>query len=121
MLCDSTKTLMQVILHSLDAPDQNGWDDPTESCRECLYEMHQMTRPSYQGYRTIASARWPSHLPDFAAFNRALPHVKALMSAIHRKNRTLAIESGNAALAEMNGVPVAQHEYRSGKHSSAPA
>jgi hypothetical protein len=53
--------------------------------------------------------------PDFVAFNRAMPHVKAMMSAIHRKNRTMAIESGNAALAEMNGVPVAQ-EDRSAKH-----
>lgn len=111
---------MRTILHSLDAPDQTGWDDPIESGNECLYEMHQMTRPSYGPHKTTGSERWPSHLPDFAAFHRAMPHVKAMMSAIHRKNRTMAIESGIAALAEMNGVPVAQHQDRSGKHSSAP-
>ena len=107
MLCDSTKTLMRTILHSLDAPDQTGWDDPTEFGNECLYEMHQMTRPSYRAYRTAGSDK-PSHLPDFVVFNRAMPHVKAMMSAIHRKDRTTAVESGNAALAEMNGTGVIQ-------------
>ena len=114
MLCDSTKTLMRTILHSLDAPDQTGWDDPLELGNECLYEMLQMTRPSYRAHKV--TEKWPSHIPDSSAFNRAMPHVKAMMSAIHRKNRTMAIESGNAALAEMNGVPVAQHEDGSGKH-----
>jgi hypothetical protein len=105
MLCDSTKTLMRTILHSLDAPDQTGWDDPVEFGNECLYEMHQMTRPSYQAYKTSGSERWPSHLRDFAAFNRAMPHVKAMMTAIHHKDRTTAIESGNAALAENESPP----------------
>jgi len=110
---------MRTILHSLDAPDQTGWDDPMESVNECLYEMHQMTRPSYGPYKTDRLNT--SHIPDVAAFARAMPHVKAMMTAIHHKDRTTAIESGNAALAEMNGVPVAQHGDRSGKHSSAPA
>jgi hypothetical protein len=104
MLSDSTKTLMQTILHSLKAPDQTGWDDSIEFGNECLYEMHQMTRPSYRAYKTAGAGKWPSHIPDFSAFNRALPHVKAMMSAIHHKDRTTAIESGNAALAEMNGT-----------------
>lgn len=106
MLCESTKTLMRTILHSLDAPDQTGWDDPIESGNQCLYEMHQMTRPSYRAYKTTGSEKWPSHLPDLAALNRAMPHVKAMMSAIHHKNRTMAIQSGNAALAEMNGIVI---------------
>jgi hypothetical protein len=119
MLCDSTKTLMRTILHSLNAPDQTGWDDPIEFGNECLYEMHQMTRPSYEAYKTTGSERWRFHLPDFAAFNRAMPHVKAMMNAIHRKDRTMAIESGNVALAEMNGFHVVrQHEGPTGKHPS---
>jgi len=105
MLCDSTKTLLQTILQSLQASDQ-GWDDRIESGNQCLYEMHQMTRPSYRAHKTTGSERWPSHLADFAAFNRAMPHVKAMMSAIHRKDRATAVESGNAALAEMNGFGI---------------
>jgi hypothetical protein len=108
MLCDSTKILLQTILHSLQSPDSTGWDDQMESGNECLYEMHQMTRPSYQGYRTAGSDKWPSHLPDVTAFSRAMPHVKAMMNAIRRKDRITAIESGNAALAEMNGTAPAR-------------
>jgi len=97
---------MRTILHSLDAADQAGWDDPTEFGNECLYEMHQMTRPLYKGYKTTGLMKWPSHLPDLGALSRALPHVKAMMGAIHRKDRSTAIESGNAALAEMNSLRV---------------
>lgn len=103
MLCNSTKTLLQTILQSLQAPDQAGWDDQIESGNQCLYEMHQMTRPSYQAYKTSSSDKWPSHIPDGAGLNRAMPHVKAMMTAIRRKDRATALENGKAALAEMNG------------------
>ena len=104
MLCDSTKTLMRTILHSLDAPDQTGWDDPVEFGNECLFEMHQMTRPAYQAYKMNSSDKWPSHLPDSTAFTRAMPHVKAMVSAIRRRDRATALENGRSALAEMNGI-----------------
>jgi hypothetical protein len=104
MLCDSTKTLLQTILQSLQAPGQAGWDDQIESGNQCLYEMHQMTRPSYRAYKTSSSDKWPSHVPDGAGMNRAMPHVKAMMSAIRRKDRATALENGKAALAEMNGI-----------------
>ena len=104
MLCDSTKTLLQSILQSLQAPEQTGWDDPIESGKQCLYEMHQMTRPSHRAYKAISSEKWPSHIPDGARLNRAMPHVKAMVSAIRRKDRLRALESGRSALAEMNGT-----------------
>ena len=107
MLCDSTKTLLQAILQSLQEPDQAGWDDQVESGNQCLYEMHQMTRPSYRAYKMTSSDKWPSHIPDRTGLNRAMPHVKAMMSAIRRKDRTMALENGKAALAEMNGSSMA--------------
>lgn len=103
MLCDSTKILLRTIVDSLESSNQTGWDDAIESGYQCLYEMHQMTRPSFQAYKTTGSEKWPSHVPNRASFNGAMPHVKAMMTAIHHKDRTTAIESGNAALAEMNG------------------
>lgn len=108
MLSDSTKTLLQTILQSLQAPEQAEWDDPIESGNQCLYEMHQMTRSSYQAYKRISSEKWPTHIPDGARLNRAMPHVKAMMSAIRRKDRSLALESGKAALSEMNGTSPAR-------------
>lgn len=104
MLCDSTKTLLQTILESLQSPGRSGWDDQIESGNQCLFEMHQMTRPSYRAYKTTGSDKWPAHVPDGAGFNRAMPHVKAMMRAIRRKDRDLALENGKAALDEMNGI-----------------
>jgi hypothetical protein len=103
MLCDSTKNLLQTIIHSLEAPGPSAWDDQIESSKECLYEMHQMTRPSYGAYKKTASDKWPTHIPNGTDMNRAMPHVKAMVLAIRRKDRTSAIENGKAALAEMNG------------------
>jgi hypothetical protein len=40
--------------------------------------------------------------------NRALPHVKAMMAAIRRMDREMALASGNAALAAMNGSVLAR-------------
>ena len=102
MLYNSTKTLLKTILDSLK-PDEVGWDDQIESGNQCLYEMHQMTRPSYRPYKVAGSDKWPSHVPDGAGLSRALPHVKAMMSAIRRRDRATALESGRAALDEMNG------------------
>jgi hypothetical protein len=104
VLSDSTKTLLQAIVHSLETPDQAGRDDQIESGNQCLYEMHQMTRPSHQAYTKASSDKWPSHVPDTAGMNRAMPHVKAMMSAIRRKDRGTAVDNGKAALAEMNGT-----------------
>lgn len=102
MLCDSTRSLLQAILESLKGADQAGWDDQIECGNQCLYEMHQMTRPSYQAHKSGGTDKWPSHIPDTAGLTRAMPHVKAMMRAIRSKDRTAALVSGNAALIEMN-------------------
>jgi hypothetical protein len=101
MLQESTKTLLQHILSSLQTPEQAGWDDQIESGNQCLYEMHQMTRPLYRAYRTTGSDKWPTHIPDAERLKKAMPHVKAMVKAIRRRDRALAVVSGKAALAEM--------------------
>lgn len=102
MLQDSTKTLLLNILHSLETAGESEWDDQIELSRECLYEMHQMTRPSYHPYRAGDSdARWPPHIPRSAKLKLAMPHVKSMVSAIRRRDQATAIESGKAALAAM--------------------
>ena len=103
MLYDSTKNLLQSMIRSLEAPDRTGWEGQIESGNQCLYEMHQMTRPSYQVYKSSGTDKWPSRIPDRTGLNRAMPHVKAMMGAIRRKDRVMALENGKAALAEMNG------------------
>jgi len=101
MLYDSTKVLLRGMLRSLRSPDQEGWDDHVESGGECLYEIHQMSRPLYKGYRVDPMNRAPALVPVYERAARAVPHVKSMVRAIRRKDRVAAVESGTAALAEM--------------------
>src|SRR5689334_14520095 len=102
MLQDSTKTLLMTIVQSLESAGEAGWDDQIEFGKECLYEMYQMTRPSFQAYRRESSdAKWPTHLPSSVKLNRAMPHVKAMVRAIRTRDQATALASGKAALAEM--------------------
>jgi hypothetical protein len=105
MLYDSTKSLLQSILQSLETVEEAGWDDQTESGNSCLYEMHQMSGSLYQPYRADrlnANSRAQSGLPE--KLNRAIPHVRTMVIAIRHKDQARALESGKAALAEMNGA-----------------
>jgi len=89
------------MLRSLESPDNVGWDDHVELGGECLYEIHQMARPLYRGYRTDALNRGPALVPVYERAARAIPHVKSMVRAIRRKDQVTAAESVRAALAEM--------------------
>ncbi len=102
MLYDSTKSLLQGILRSLETVEKAGWDDQIESGKQCLFEMYQMSRPLYKGYRTEGpNAKSQGAIPVSTKVNRAIPHVKVMVSAIRRKDQATALQSGKAALAEM--------------------
>ncbi|MGO4884447.1 MAG: hypothetical protein ACLP59_27045 [Bryobacteraceae bacterium] len=103
MLYDSTKSLLQSILRSLETVDASGWDDQTESGNACLYEMHQMSGSLYTAYRPDslhAKSRLQGNLPE--KLTKAIPHVKTMVIAIRHKDQIQALESGRAALAELN-------------------
>ena len=109
MLYDSTKSVLQGILRSLETGDQTRWDDQTESGNACLYEMHQMSGALYKAYKSDslnANSLVQSTLPD--KLNRAMPHVRLMVIAIRHKDQTRALESGKTALDEMNGVRAAR-------------
>lgn len=102
MLYYSTKTLLRSILESLEKGDQGQWDDRLEFGNQCLYEIHQMTRQSYQPYKKDApKVQWPSQIPDSERAKQAIPHLKQMMRAIHRRDQAAALESAKAALAAM--------------------
>jgi hypothetical protein len=102
MVYDSTKTLLRSIIQSLETADEAAWDDRLELGRECIYEMSQMTRQSYQPCRKdSANTQWPSHLPDSEKGIQAMPHVKLMVSAIRRRDQPTALESAKAAFAAM--------------------
>ena len=101
MLYDSTKVLLSGIVSSLQKQEKPGWEDHVELGGECLYEMHQMARPLYKGYRTDSQNSAPSLVPVYERAARAIPHVKSMVRAIRRKDQAAAVASGAAALAEM--------------------
>ena len=114
MLYESTKSLLQSIVQSLETGDQTRWDDRTESGNACLYEMHQMCKPLYKAYKfdsLNADLAGPSTIPE--SLNRAIPHVRTMVIAIRHKDQTRAIASGRAALAALN---CASHSRVSGKN-----
>ncbi|HXK05670.1 MAG TPA: hypothetical protein VMS37_24920 [Verrucomicrobiae bacterium] len=116
MLYDSTKVLLKGILDGLEKAKQPEWDGQIESCHQCLYEMHQMCRPSYRAYQSTSSDKRAAPRPNPEWLARAIPHVKLMLAAIRRRDRTGAMERGNAALAEMNGqiqpIPVDRPKRR---------
>ena len=102
MLYDSTKILVRAILRSLQNGDVIGCDDQLEWGSECLYEIHQMARPQYMGYRTDSTTtRAPSFIAVDKRAGRAVPHLKSMVRAIRSKDQISAVQSGIAALAEM--------------------
>ncbi|MGP8246470.1 MAG: hypothetical protein ACLQVN_18365 [Bryobacteraceae bacterium] len=101
MLYDSTKLLLSRILRSLENCDQVEWDDQAQLGGECVYEMHQMARPQYRGYRTHGPNQAPVLVPVSERAARAIPHMKSMVRAIRRRDQAAALDSGKAALAEM--------------------
>ena len=117
MLYESTRSLLQSIVQSLETGGQTRWDDRTESGNTCLYEMHQMCRPLYKPYkpdRMNGNSALQDTIPEL--LNRAMPHVRTMVIAIRHKDQTRAIASGRAALAEMN---CANHATVSGDSKEA--
>jgi len=86
MLYDSTKSLLQSILLSLETGDETRWDDQTESGAACLYEMHQMSGSLHMPYRPDrlnANSQAQNSLPG--KLTRAIPHVRTMVIAIRHK------------------------------------
>jgi hypothetical protein len=102
MLFESTTILLRTIVHSLENSGEAAWDDHLESGNQCLYELHQLARSSSRTYKS-SNAKFPVIAPAFERAIRAIPHVKLMMGAIRRRDRKAGVESGKAAIGEMNG------------------
>ena len=101
MLYDSTKVLLRSMLSSLQGAGAIRWEDQVELAAECSYEVHQMARPMYRGYRTDSVNKSVLLVPVSEKAARAIPHVKLMVRAIRRQDQPAAVQSGKAALAEM--------------------
>jgi hypothetical protein len=100
MLYDSTKTLLRTIIQSLETTDEVAWQDQIESAQNCVFEMHQMNHALAMVSEGVKK-RLPVANPHCEKLDRAMPHVKTMMTAIRRRDQSAALESGRLALAEM--------------------
>lgn len=99
MIFESTAILLRNIVHSLQTENETEWQDHLEFGNQCVYELYQMSRTTG---RLNPSSRVLSTAFERAV--RAIPHVKAMNRAIRQQDRQAAIESGRAAIAEMDGM-----------------
>jgi hypothetical protein len=82
------------ILKWLEGNDDPNWDAQIEVGEECRSEMERMARPNYR-QRTTGS---PGHDPKL---DRAIPHVRAMLSSMRSRKRAAAVEHGKAAVIAM--------------------
>lgn len=97
-----SKDSLKGILEWLEGTDEGGWEDQIKLGEECRSDMERMARPIYGRDKTRKrSAQGPERNPDAGRLNRAIPHVRAMLTAMRSRNRTAALEHGRAALAVM--------------------
>ena len=104
MLFESTRILLRSIVQSMEKGDLATWDDHLESGIQCLYELHQMSRPASKAYKIDSKSQGGGPVSDRAI--QAIPHVKVMVGAIRRRDQSAAVQAGMAAVGEMNGNPV---------------
>jgi len=102
MLFESTRILLRGIVQSIETGDDTGWDDRLESGIQCLYELHQMSRPTSRAYKTDSKSQGVTAAADRA--NLAIPYVKLMVSAIRRRDQPAALMAGKAGIVELNGT-----------------
>jgi len=100
MYADS-KNSLKSILEWLDGSDHAGWERQIELGEECRSDMERMARPIYGGARKGSHQFGPERNPDAGKLNRAIPHVRAMLTAMRNRNRAAALEHGRAAVAVM--------------------
>jgi len=99
---DDSKNSLKNILDWLDGTDEAGWERQIEVGEECRSDMERLARPIYTGAKARGhGALGPERDPHAARLNRAIPHVRAMLTAMRSRNRTAALEHGRAAMAVM--------------------
>ena len=77
------------------------WEGEIELAETCRSDLERMARLVYGRGKRSAQGQGPERNPDAARLNRVIPHVRAMLTAMRSRNRTVALEHGRAALAVM--------------------
>jgi hypothetical protein len=96
----STKSLLESIVRGLKTePPQNDaeWHAQTELVQACLTEMVEMSEPTVHpsmGSRYV-------HRPVADKLNRAMPHVRSMLTAMRDRDRATALAHGETTLQRL--------------------
>ena len=91
-MATTPKETLTGILEWLAETDDAEWERQIEIGEQCRSDMEREARPVY-------GRRKPN--PDAPRLNRAIPHVRAMLTAMRSRNRVAALEHGRLALATM--------------------
>ena len=98
----STKSLLESIVRALRAePPQNEseWQAQPDLVQGCLAEMVEMSEPTVNP-SIGATARY-LHRPVADKLNRAMPHVRSMLTAMRDRDRTTALAHGETTLRRL--------------------
>ena len=97
----NTKHLLESIVRGLNTePPQNDaeWQAQTELVQACLTEMVEMSEPTVN--QMGATSRYVHH-PVADKLNRAMPHVRSMLTAMRDRDRTTALAHGEVTLRRL--------------------
>ena len=98
----STKTLLESIVRQLrtETPhDDAEWQTQTDVVQACLAEMIGMSEPIVSPSKG-ATPRYV-HRPVADKLNRAMPHVRSMLTAMQQHDRTTALAHGETTLQRL--------------------
>lgn len=98
----NTKNQLENIVRRLkaDAPqDDAEWQVQTELVQSCLAEMVEMSEPIMNP--SIRSTSRYVHRPVADKLNRAMPHVRLMLTAMRERDRATALAHGETTLQRL--------------------
>jgi len=97
-----TKTLVESIVRRLstDAPqDETEWQAQIDVVHSCLAEMIEMSEPTVNPSKGVTSRY--VHRPVADKLNRAMPHLRSMLTAMRDRDRTTALAHGDTTLRRL--------------------
>ena len=98
----SPKNLLESIVRGLrtEAPqNDDAWQAQTELVQVCLAEMVEMSEPTVNSANG-ATSRYV-HYPVADKLNRAMPHVRSMLTAMREHDRITALAHGETTLRRL--------------------
>src|ERR1039458_2276256 len=98
----NTKNLLESIVRGLNPERPQSvpaWQAEPQPLQACLTEMVEMSEPAVNPSKR-ATSRYV-HRPVLDKLNRAMPHVRSMLTAMRERDRTTALAHGETTLQRL--------------------